>query len=103
VLGTDAVHGCLADELRWVVALGESPSRAIRAATARPAVALGLGDRLGSLERGKVADVIAVEGNPLEDIEAMTRVRLVVSRGRVVRAADLGGRSDEEDRVRRPG
>jgi len=103
VLGTDAVHGCLADELRWVVVLGESPSRAIRAATARPAVALGLGDQLGSLESGKVADVIAVEGNPLEDIEAMTRVRLVVSRGRIVRAADLEGRSDEKDRVRRPG
>ncbi len=87
VLGTDAVHGCLADEVRWAVTLGESPLRAILAATAWPAAALGLGDRLGTLEVGKVADVIAVDGDPLEDIEAMTRIRLVVSRGRIVYAA----------------
>jgi imidazolonepropionase-like amidohydrolase len=87
VLGTDAVHGCLADELRWAVALGESPLRAILAATAWPAAALGLSGRLGTLKPGNVADVIAVDGDPLEDIEAMTRPRLVMSRGRVVYAA----------------
>jgi imidazolonepropionase-like amidohydrolase len=89
VLGTDAVHGCLADEIRWAVALGESPARAIRAATTRPARALGVADRLGTLEPGKVADVLAVEGDPWEDIEAMTRVRLVVSRGRIVHGAGV--------------
>jgi imidazolonepropionase-like amidohydrolase len=91
VLGTDAVHGCLADELEWAVTLGESPLRAIQAATAWPARALGLGDDLGTLEPGKIADVIAVEGDPLEDISAMKRVRLVLSRGRVVYDAGTQG------------
>jgi imidazolonepropionase-like amidohydrolase len=74
----------LADELAWAVALGESPIRAIRAATVWPATALGLGETLGVLAPGKVADVIGVEGDPLNEIGAMARVRLVLSRGRVV-------------------
>jgi imidazolonepropionase-like amidohydrolase len=84
VVGTDALHGCLADELAWLVRLGESPMRAILAATAWPAAALGLASSLGTIEVGKVADVIAVEGDPVEDITALSRVRLVVSRGRIV-------------------
>ncbi|HLW59251.1 MAG TPA: amidohydrolase family protein [bacterium] len=92
VLGTDAVHGCLADELAWVVSLGESPIRAIRAATVWPATALGLGETLGVLAPGKVADVIGVEGDPLSEIGAMARVRLVLSRGRVVYMHQRGER-----------
>ncbi|HET7265491.1 MAG TPA: amidohydrolase family protein [bacterium] len=84
VLGTDAVHGRLADEAVWAVTLGETPMRAIRAATAWPAAALGAGDRLGTLEPGKVADVIAVEGDPLADVRALGRVRMVVRDGRIV-------------------
>jgi imidazolonepropionase-like amidohydrolase len=83
VVGTDALHGCLADELAWLVRLGESPMRAILSATAWPAAALGLASSLGTIEVGKVADVIAVEGDPIEDIAALSRVRLVVSRGRI--------------------
>jgi imidazolonepropionase-like amidohydrolase len=87
VLGTDAVHGCLADEIRWVVALGESPLRALQAVTSRAAAALGMAGRLGTFEPGAAADVVAVAGDPLDDVEALTRVRLVVNRGRVVFAA----------------
>jgi imidazolonepropionase-like amidohydrolase len=91
-VGTDALHGCLADELAWLVTLGETPMRAIRAATAWPASALGLGDIVGTIAPGKMADVIAVEGDPLQDISAMAQVRLVVSRGRIVYCDQRGGR-----------
>jgi len=87
VVGTDALHGCLADELAWLVALGETPIRAIRAATAWPASALGQAEAIGTLEPGKVADLIAVEGDPLADMTALTRIRLVINRGRVVHLA----------------
>lgn len=93
VVGTDALHGCLADELAWLVTLGETPMRAIRAATAWPASALGLGDVVGTIAPGMVADVIAVEGDPLQDISAMARVRLVVSRGRIVHLQPGGAQS----------
>jgi imidazolonepropionase-like amidohydrolase len=89
-LGTDAVHGRLPDEVAWAVRLGETPIRAIQAATARPAAALGAADRLGTLEAGKLADVIAVEGDPLADIAALDRVRLVVRSGRIVYHAGAG-------------
>ena len=92
VVGTDALHGCLADELAWLVTLGETPVRAIRAATVWPARALGLGDDVGTIATGRVADVIAVDGNPLEDIAALGRVRLVVSRGRIVHSGQRGDR-----------
>ncbi len=95
VVGTDALHGCLADELAWLVTLGETPVRAIRAATVWPARALGLGDDVGTIATGRVADVIAVDGNPLQDIAALGRVRLVVSRGRIVHLAPAEG--DHED------
>ncbi|HLW46233.1 MAG TPA: amidohydrolase family protein [bacterium] len=94
VVGTDAVHGHLSDEIEWVVALGEAPMRAIQAATARPAAELGMAGRLGTLEPGRLADVIAVEGDPLADVSALRRVRLVVRNGHIVYhagAASLAG------------
>jgi imidazolonepropionase-like amidohydrolase len=84
VVGTDAVHGHLRDEIEWLVRLGEEPMRAIQAATARPAAELGMAGRLGTLQPGRLADVIAVEGDPLADVTALRRVRLVVQNGRIV-------------------
>ncbi len=97
VVGTDAVHGRLPDEVAWAVRLGESPMRAIQAATARPAAALGLADRLGTLETGKVADAIAVAENPLTDITALRRVRLVMRGGRILYHAGAGSSAAGSD------
>jgi imidazolonepropionase-like amidohydrolase len=88
VLGTDAgvvPHGSNAREFRALVRLGMKPIDAIRAGTVVAAQALGIGDSLGSLTAGKIADLVAVTGDPLSDISAMERVVLVVKDGRVVR------------------
>lgn len=48
----------------------------------------GLEDELGTLEAGKIADVLAVEGDPLQDLQALANVRWVVHEGAVIRAPD---------------
>lgn len=76
--------GAMADELRWLVDYGCSPLQAIQAGTAWPAEAMGW-EEIGTLEPGKLADVIAVDGDPLEGIRAMDRVLLVIREGQVVK------------------
>lgn len=84
--GTDAYRipprECLVNELELMISLGMTPSAALRAATANGAAVLGEQARFGTLSPGKRADLIAVEGNPLENIRALTRVDLVIVRGR---------------------
>lgn len=77
-------HGSLVPELRLMARYGLAPRECLRAATVTAAELLGLGDRLGRLAEGYWADLIAVEGDPQEDLTALDRVRLVVARGRVV-------------------
>jgi len=79
--GTDAMHGQMAYELEAHVRIGISEETALLAATRNAADCCGVIDRLGTLEAGKCADVIAVEGNPLEDITALRRVCLVMKDG----------------------
>jgi imidazolonepropionase-like amidohydrolase len=81
-VGTDSMHGLLWFEIATLVRFGVAPMAAIRAGTAWAADACGVGDRVGTLEPGKLADVIAVEGDPLQDIDALRRVQLVVKGGR---------------------
>jgi imidazolonepropionase-like amidohydrolase len=86
--GTDSgvsPHGRNAEEFGLLVAHGMSPAAALRSATAAAAALLGPDPRLGTLEAGKEADVVAVAGDPLADIKATERVRFVMKGGTVFR------------------
>ena len=87
LMGTDATagaHGQNAREIIYRVQVGGQPAMdAIIAATSLNATALGLGDRIGSVAEGMDADLIAVEGDPLQDITALQRVQFVMRAGRV--------------------
>ncbi|MCI0587177.1 MAG: amidohydrolase family protein [Planctomycetes bacterium] len=85
--GTDATvfpHGENAREFAVLVEVGLAPLEAIRAATSNAAALMGWEDRVGSLEPGRFADVIAVRGNPLEDIRALEHVLFVMKGGEVL-------------------
>lgn len=86
VFGTDVgafEHGTNAREFELMVEYGMKPLEAIRAATTRAAELLRMEKQLGAVEPGKYADIIAVEGNPLEDIRALRRVNFVMKAGQV--------------------
>lgn len=85
--GTDAgvsKHGRNADEFVLMVEHGMSAAEAIRAATTNAAELLGLSDLIGSLEPGKQADLIAVDGDPLADVRALGRIAFVMRGGREI-------------------
>ena len=82
--GTDSgvsPHGQNAREFELMVGGGMPPMKAIQSATLEAAKLLRIDDRLGSLEAKKIADVVAVEGDPLEDIRAMHKVVFVMKEG----------------------
>jgi len=86
--GSDAgvvEHGNNARELEAYVELGMTPEEAIVTATIHAAELIGRSKDLGSIEVGKLADMIAVADNPLEDIAALKHVRVVVKDGKVVK------------------
>jgi imidazolonepropionase-like amidohydrolase len=82
-VGTDGMHGGLAQEIQYLVDSGAAPSQALMAATVHASRVCGLEDSIGTLQPGKEADIIGVKGNPLEDIGALRRVETVISRGRI--------------------
>jgi imidazolonepropionase-like amidohydrolase len=86
--GTDVgpfPHGTQAKEFAFMVRYGMTPAQAIRAATASAAELMGWQDRIGSIEKGKFADIVAVSGDPLADITELEHVKFVMKDGQVVR------------------
>ncbi len=86
--GTDAAvypHGLNAREFAVMVKLGLTPLQAIQAATVNAADLLGWPGKVGSLEPGAWADIVAVDGDPLKDVTTLERVKFVMKGGAVVR------------------
>jgi imidazolonepropionase-like amidohydrolase len=87
-LGTDAAvypHGRNAEEFHQMVDLGMKPVDALKAGTSADADLLGLADKLGSLEPGKLADVVVVPGDPVQNIRQTEHVFFVMKEGAVFR------------------
>ena len=92
--GTDAgvyPHGWNAKQFAHMVRWGTTPLQAIQAATVNAADLLGWADRVGALEPGKYADVIAVQGDPLQDVTVLEHVGFVMKGGQVVKDSLTGG------------
>lgn len=89
--GTDAgvsKHGRNADEFALMVQHGMTPMSALVAATVNAADLLGLSSEIGTLEPGKRADIVAVDGDPLTDVSVLTSMDFVMRDGRVYRDED---------------
>jgi imidazolonepropionase-like amidohydrolase len=85
--GTDAAvfpHGMNAKDFAIMVRYGMNPIAALKSATSTNAELLGLANQLGSIEEGKLADIVAMQGDVLEDITATERVSFVMKGGVVV-------------------
>ncbi|MCB2145292.1 MAG: amidohydrolase family protein [Deltaproteobacteria bacterium] len=85
-IGTDGMHGQLAIEVAHVVGFGANPANAIAGVTTRAAELCGLAQDIGRLEKGKLADIIGVQGDPLQNVSALRQVKTVIQGGRVVKA-----------------
>jgi imidazolonepropionase-like amidohydrolase len=94
--GTDTPPGVyifpgfsLHEELQRFVAAGFTPMEALQTATLNPAKFLGMEDRLGTVEKGKLADLVLLDANPLEDIRNTQKIEGVVVNGRYLSRGEL--------------
>ena len=86
--GTDAAvypHGLNAHEFAVMVKLGLTPLQAIQTSTINAADLIGWSDRVGTLEPGKFADLIAVSGDPIADVTVLENVKFVMKGGEIYR------------------
>jgi imidazolonepropionase-like amidohydrolase len=84
-------HGTQGRDFEWMVKHGMTPAAAIQSATIVDSEMMGWQDRIGSLEKGKYADIVAVSGDPLQDITELQRVKFVMKGGKVIKN-DLAAR-----------
>lgn len=89
----------LHDELDLLVQSGLSPMRALQAATYEPAKALGIARNAGTIGVGKIADLVALDADPLADIRNAQRIHAVVARGRLITAAARRALLDDAQRA----
>ena len=92
--GTDAAvfpHGQNAKEFKLMVDLGMQPIDALKAATSNTADLLGIAQKTGTLEKGKLADIVAMPGDPTADITATERVSFVMKEGKIIRNGPPSG------------
>jgi imidazolonepropionase-like amidohydrolase len=86
--GTDAgpfPHGTQAKEFEYMVRYGMTPAQAILSSTRMAATLMEMQDEIGTVEKGKYADLVAVSGNPLQDITEIERVKFVMKGGQVIK------------------
>jgi imidazolonepropionase-like amidohydrolase len=86
--GTDAAvypHGQNAKEFKLMVDLGMTPIDALKSATANDADLLGIAQKVGTLEKGKLADIVAMPGDPTSDITGTEHVSFVMKEGKIIR------------------
>jgi len=108
--GTDAITDfcipgfALHNELALLVKAGLTPMEALQAATRNPARFFGLLDTLGTIEIGKIADLVLLDGNPLQDITNPQRISVVVIRGKLLPKSQLQEMLEGVERaVKQPG
>ena len=83
--GTPYAHGLQGLEFQWMVKHGMTPAQAIQSATLTSSTMMGWQDKVGTVEKGKFADIIAVSGDPLQDITELQHVKFVMKGGEVIK------------------
>jgi imidazolonepropionase-like amidohydrolase len=78
-------HGTQVDQFAYLVKWGKTPAQALQAAMTVAAQTIGWEDRVGTIEKGKFGDLVAVAGDPLADITEMSKIKFVMKGGQVIR------------------